>query len=155
MTDGHGTSGELDHLDAAWDALNRGRPGWDPSGKVDDVATISALSALVSMPPPVGRRIWSTALVTKVEPRRQWPGRDMNSGGQPVRLVAPSGPGWGWLHAGLIAVVASLAILGGILFGRSDGDGVTRTLPSDASSVVATLPSSAPAWATPGGEEAN
>lgn len=151
MTDPELTDDELERFDVGWDQSNLGRTNPLVAADPADAATIGALRAIVSVSPPMSRRIWVNAVTLAGHPSRSTPRWTAAHGGRSVDLVGPSVPGWGWLSAGLIAGVTSLAILGGVFFAGDGGDGVIQTLPGDASSVVATLPSAAPGWATPGG----
>ena len=155
MTKGNVELKELDRLSDAWDQANLGRTALTPAENAADLATIKSLHTLADVTPQVGRQIWINATT---QPRRFAPGARRNAAtqGGALHLVAPAASGWGWLPAGAVAVAASLAIFAGVLLGRGDGHGVTATIPgADASSVVATLPSSAPAWATPGSKSAD
>jgi hypothetical protein len=151
MTDREVTPGELERLDAEWDDLILGSPHRTPGTDAADLATIRSLQALAHTSPQLGRQVWSEASSYSRRIAHESRQTVASSRGRTMHLVAPAMSAWGWLPAGAIAVAASIAIFAGVLLGSNDGDGVSPTLPNaDASSVVATLPSSAPAWATPG-----
>ncbi len=139
----------LDGLDDGWDDLIGEARRADPGLDVGDLAVLRALTAINPVAPTATRRIWKTANAARaVTPGvaatrdRVWRGRSA--------VVNPAGPGW--LPVGLVAGVFALAAAGGVLIGDDGERGGSFTLPGDASSVVATLAPSAPAFGTPGCE---